>query len=115
MDATSLAPLPEKRTGEAPGGAPGRGKRQSDYKRSDFTLREHPDGWALNCVGRRGAVLHVVHDATYPEMWRIRHPGGQLSDMVNLTRAKDAAMSVAMRALNRDVAATVTLQEEVLD
>jgi hypothetical protein len=36
-------------------------------------------------------------------MWRIRHPDGQLSDMANLIRAKDAATSVAMRALNREM------------
>jgi hypothetical protein len=105
MTATSLAPSPEKRAGEAP--APE--KRQSHYDRDDFTLREEPDGWAPHCVGRRSAVLHVLPDATYPVMWRIRHPDGQLSDMANLIRAKDAAMSVASRALNR------SLQEEAVE
>jgi hypothetical protein len=66
-------------------------------------LREYPNGWALHCAGRRSAVLHVVPDATYPGMWRIRHPDGQLSDMANLIRAKDAAAAVAMRALNREM------------
>jgi hypothetical protein len=111
MTVTLLAPSPEKRTGEAP--APE--KRQSHYDRADFTLRQEPDGWALHCVGRRSAVLLVVPDATYPEMWRIRHSNGQLSDMANLIMAKDAAISVAMRALNREVAATIALQEEFLD
>jgi hypothetical protein len=106
MSATaSLAPSPEKRTGEAPASE----KRQSHYDRADFSLREHPDGWALHCVSRRNAVLLVVPDATYPVMWRIRHPDGQLSDMANLIRAKDAAMSVASRALNR------TRQEEAVE
>ena len=32
----------------------------------------------------------------YPGMWRIRTPDGQLSDMVNRTRAKDAAITIAL-------------------
>jgi hypothetical protein len=60
MPATSLASSPEKRMGEAPGGAPGTRKRQSDYKRSDLTWREHPDGWALHCVGRRSACTSFL-------------------------------------------------------
>jgi hypothetical protein len=34
---------------------------------------------------------HVVRDETYPEMWRVQWPDGRLSDMVNLSRANDAA------------------------
>jgi hypothetical protein len=34
-------------------------------------------------------------------MWRVRHLDGRLSDMVNLSRAKDAAISVALGILNR--------------
>jgi len=33
-------------------------------------------------------------------MWRIRWPAGQLSDMVNLSRAKDAARVLAVRNVN---------------
>jgi hypothetical protein len=33
-------------------------------------------------------------------MYRIRFPDGGLSDMVNLTRAKDAALAFALQALN---------------
>jgi hypothetical protein len=32
----------------------------------------------------------IVPDATYPGMYRVILPDGSLSDMVNLTRAKDA-------------------------
>jgi hypothetical protein len=32
----------------------------------------------------------VVSDAAHPGMWRVRWPDGSLSDMTNLTRAKDA-------------------------
>jgi hypothetical protein len=32
----------------------------------------------------------VVPDSTYPGMYRVRWPDGSLSDMVNLTRGRDA-------------------------
>jgi hypothetical protein len=32
----------------------------------------------------------VVPDAAHPGTWRVRWPDGRLSDMTNLTRAKDA-------------------------
>ena len=32
----------------------------------------------------------VVPDAVHPGMWRVRWPDGRLSDITNLTRAKDA-------------------------
>ena len=35
----------------------------------------------------------VVRDATYLIMWRVKWPGGSLSDMVNLSRANDAAFA----------------------
>ena len=43
--------------------------------------------------GKSTKVLaEVIPDNEYAGMWRIRWPDGQLSDMVNLSRAKDAAM-----------------------
>ena len=35
-------------------------------------------------------------------MWRIRYPDGRLSDMVNLTRAKDAASLIVLSRLNAE-------------
>jgi hypothetical protein len=67
---------------------------------SDLSWRKHSDGWALHCIGRQSAILHVVPDATYPGMWRARYLDGRLSDMVNLSRAKDAAMAIALRILS---------------
>jgi hypothetical protein len=32
-----------------------------------------------------------------PDMWRVHTPDGWLSDMVNLTRAKDAAVQICAR------------------
>jgi hypothetical protein len=36
------------------------------------------------------AHVAIVPDAKWPGMYRIRHPDGSLTDMVNLTRARDA-------------------------
>ena len=37
-----------------------------------------------------GLNPRIVPDAKHPGMYRVRLPDGSLSDMVNLTRAKDA-------------------------
>jgi hypothetical protein len=36
----------------------------------------------------------IVPDERYPGMYRLRLPDGSLSDVVNLTRAKDALAAV---------------------
>jgi hypothetical protein len=46
-------------------------------------------------------VCMVVPDARYAGMFRVRKPDGTLTDMVNLTRANDAAAIIA-RDLMRD-------------
>jgi hypothetical protein len=48
----------------------------------------------------------VEPDAKCTGMYRIRFPDGGLSDMVNLTRAKDAALALALRSLNSVVQET---------
>jgi hypothetical protein len=51
-------------------------------------------------IGRRRS-LRVVRDKAYPAMWRVELPDGTLTDMVNLTRAKDAALDIAEGIENR--------------
>ena len=47
-------------------------------------------------LGDKFSGYSVVPDAKYPGvMWRVQSPDGSLSDMVNLTRAKDAAIAYA--------------------
>ncbi len=59
----------------------------------------HWDGSGLRL--RSGRVLASIGPgATWPGLWRVRMPDGSLTDMVNLTRAKDAAVSLALTALN---------------
>jgi hypothetical protein len=43
-------------------------------------------------IGQKLSGLVVKQDDKYPQMWRI-HYKDRVSDMVNLTRAKDAALS----------------------
>lgn len=70
------------------------------YGRPELSWRNSAEGYALHCEGRSGALLHVVPDGKYPNMWRIRSLTGRFSDMTNLSRAKDAAASVALGEVN---------------
>ena len=56
----------------------------------DFT-RDGPD-W----IAKKGRYsVRIVPDVEYPGMWRIEHPQTRrLSTMVNLPRAKDAALGL---------------------
>jgi hypothetical protein len=40
----------------------------------------------------------VVPDPDWPAMYRVRRPDGSLTDMVNVTRARDAADALAAMA-----------------
>ena len=67
--------------------------------------------WANEALSWRGNRLFVkvesaplaeiVPDAQWKGMWRVRLRDGSLSDIVSLTRARDAARSLALIALNR--------------
>src|SRR5262245_56434398 len=99
----ALKPTPstshsEKRTG---GGA----TTVSGYfhGRRELTWSQLSDGtYSLHCGQQRTPMLSVIRDGVHVGMWRIRHVDGGLSDLVNLSRAKDAAMSVALGILNRN-------------
>jgi hypothetical protein len=57
------------------------------------------DGLKLRLnTGRVVAI--VVPDDKWPNMYRVRI-GGDISDMANLSRAKDAAISLALAKLRR--------------
>ena len=58
------------------------------------------DGLQLRLRWLGGPVMATVEeDANWPGMWRVRF-GGKLSDMANLSRAKDAAISLVLSELN---------------
>ena len=56
--------------------------------------------WRLY-LGTKSTGIVVAPDEKYPTMWRIYWPDRPPSDMVNLSRAKDAAMQWAGRAGGR--------------
>jgi hypothetical protein len=51
--------------------------------------------WHLK-IGNKQTELVVRQDSEYPQLYRI-HYKGRISDMVNLSRAKDAAVSSWLR------------------
>lgn len=46
-------------------------------------------------IGRRKTSVSVRPDFEWPGIWRV-HDGDRVSDMVNLSRAKDAAITWAL-------------------
>jgi hypothetical protein len=67
--------------------------------RDELNWREADNGYTLHLGRSQKALLKVVPDAVYPGMWRVLQ-AGCLSDVVNLTRAKDAGMVRALAVLN---------------
>lgn len=55
------------------------------------------DTLALYYGNARSPLVQIVPDGTYPAMWRMSWPDGQLSDMANLSRIKDAAVAICER------------------
>lgn len=47
-------------------------------------------------IGNRSTGISVIPDKEYSGMWRVRDRDGRLSDIVNISRAKDAALSWAL-------------------
>jgi predicted amino acid racemase len=67
--------------------------------RNKLNWRKTADGYALHLGRSQKAMLKIVPDKVWPGMWRILHRDC-LSDMVNLSRAKDAGFSIALGVLN---------------
>jgi hypothetical protein len=70
------------------------------YGRTELSWCKINEVWTLYCEGRREPMLHVVPDDRYAGMWRIHQLDGRLSDMINLTRARDGGAVTALRMLN---------------
>jgi len=84
--------------------SPSRSKEsQRDQQRHGIVGRKRL-AWhrlALHFGRARSPLMRVVPEPRWPGMWRVRHADDALSDMVNLSRAKDAAMSLALARLNQ--------------
>jgi hypothetical protein len=50
--------------------------------------------------GSRRPIVTIEPDGQYPDMWRLRLPSGRVTDMVNLSRAKDEARAIAGRLVS---------------
>ncbi len=63
------------------------------------------DGLELRLGTQRGRIVAtVISDAKWPGMWRVQIDG-KLTDVVNITRAKDAAIALALADLKQRRAA----------
>jgi hypothetical protein len=71
------------------------------YGNRELTVRPKPPGYVITLAGQRQPLVLVVPDAKYPGMWRVQEPDCPVSDMVNLSRAIDAARHRAMFILNK--------------
>ena len=60
------------------------------------TLRPQAAAWKPFGDKSRKPLIEVVASEQHPGLWRINWPDAGLSDLVNLTRAKDAASLWAM-------------------
>jgi hypothetical protein len=54
-------------------------------------------GYALHYGNARTPMVRVMPDDTYANMWRMIWPDGQLSDLANLSRIRDAAATICER------------------
>jgi hypothetical protein len=77
------ANIAEKHPSGAATGAPGAILSVTSAQRPD------PERKAISCHAK-DLPSGIVADAAYPGMFRVIRPDGSRSDMVNLTRAKDA-------------------------
>lgn len=57
-------------------------------------MRDDTIEWRLR-IGTRLSGFFVRPDSKWPGMWRIHAPNGRISDMVNLSRARDACLAQA--------------------
>jgi len=65
-----------------------------------FDWKPYKDGSRCYLGNRRFG--HVIPDAKHPKMWRAVTLTGKLSDMANLTRARDAVMRAAVLELGNE-------------
>jgi hypothetical protein len=72
------------------------------WGRRDLAWYRDGDDWVIS--GRGGPLFRVVPDGRFAGMWRVVDDRGGLSDLANLTRARDAAASLALATLNRQTA-----------
>src|SRR5437762_2840902 len=80
----------------------GRAPPQDTFGRRDLKWRREGTDDVAYCGRRR--LLRLVPDATYPNMWRVVYPDGDLGDIKNLTWARHEGARVALSLLNKQTA-----------
>src|SRR5262249_60495997 len=78
--------------------------------------RKAGTGWRLFADRRRFG--EIVPDAKYPGMWRVKLSGGRLSDMTNLSWARNAVLEAAIGEIEyeaRHAATTPTKSQQIED
>jgi hypothetical protein len=68
------------------------------FNRSFYEWQQSGSGWKL--TRSNDVVAEVVPDLSLPTMYRIKVPGMLRSEMVNLSRGRDAALSLADAVLD---------------
>jgi hypothetical protein len=56
------------------------------------------DGYQLRLAS--GRLLATIEPDAQTDLYRVRMPDGHVTDLLNLSRAKDAATTLALAALN---------------
>jgi hypothetical protein len=83
-------------------------KRKAIVGRDRLTWRRTTERRLLLCHPRgRKPLVTVKPDSKYTGLYRIQSPDGDLSDVVNLTRAKAAAVAFALQALSCEAQETL--------
>jgi hypothetical protein len=72
-------------------------ERMLSYTKAGAACNSIVVNHALYYGNAHTALARVVPDALWRGMWRIAWPDGQVSDIVNLARARDAAAAFAER------------------
>jgi hypothetical protein len=72
------------------------------FNRSLYRWLRSGTSWLLTRSG--DAVAEIVPDLKFPSMFRVKIPGMPPLDIVNLTRARDAALSLADAVLDGRIA-----------
>jgi hypothetical protein len=60
-------------------------------KSTELIWRGRGSAFVLHTIHSKKTILSVEPDAVYPDMFRVHWPDGGISDMANLSRARDAA------------------------
>ena len=86
-----------KRHRLAAGGAPIVDTLSSNIGPLNSQTRNPAQAYALHYGNAQAALVQVVPDSLWPGMFRMVWPDGQISDMANLSRARDAAAAICER------------------